>query len=704
MPSEDYTNNIKNLENSQRAENDNRKAVRECDLFLNKRDGQWEPHIAQQWAERPRYTFDQCNPVIDNILGEMNKLDFAIKVVPAGGGSTMKTAKTMAGLIRSIETKSLAKYTYADAAKAMVSTGLSGWRIRTAFRNNSSFHQDLLIEEIGNFRDRVWFDQGAVKPTMEDADECWILTSLAKDDYHTAFGADASGMSVSDDVEEEPYYDKKTDEVIVGEHLFKKTEKQTLLLMSNNQVYKRDENFLKVQDELANAQIVPVKEREVDWVTVHQRFFDGSDWLSESKPTVFEMLPIIPLYANFKLSYNKIIYWAATEKFMDPQRVLNYAESKKVAETALKPIAKTWVTKDQAKSADVKLAMSTQNTNNDPIQFYDHAPEQAPPFMPPSQQPDMVLIETAASSKQYITEASGLFDANKGVGLAGQSSLTVEKLQDRGDTSNYKYNNVLERALNHTARVLGPAIPKVYDTQQEISIINPDSTQEVVTLKEVIKDDQTGDIVELNDLAKGSYAFSYEMGPAYASKQQATVEGMVSVGNIDPSIMEMGSDILFSNLSGPHMDELAARKRRQLLMAGVIPPEQMTKEEKEIIKQAGEQSKEPTAVDKALLAQADAETTRAQANTEDIFSKIEERIGKMELEAQKIAIKQQEVAIKAQEQTDKREELMLKTLETNAAVLKTLKDSMGVEAIIAPSNVEAYHNQTLLVQESQAQQ
>ena len=111
---------IQSLNNSQDADYDNREMSMEADLFLNKRDGMWEPHIYSAWKDRPRYTLDEVNPVLDGIMGEMEAMDFAISCAPNGGGATVKMANEYAGIIRSIENMSKARYIYKTAARDMV--------------------------------------------------------------------------------------------------------------------------------------------------------------------------------------------------------------------------------------------------------------------------------------------------------------------------------------------------------------------------------------------------------------------------------------------------------------------------------------------------------------------------------------------------------------------------------------------------------
>ena len=280
---------IEELGAAQQADKDNRKASREADLFLNKRDGQWEPHIVQAWDTRPRYTFDQCNPVVDNIMADMSALDFAIKVTPTGGGATKDYAAYYGGIIRNLENISKANILYNTAARVMVGTGLDGWRVVHDWRDNDSMQQDLLIKHVRNFRDRVWFDVDSIEQDASDAKRCWVLTSMSLQKYLKRW-PNGSKHSVSNDRDESAYWDRKPDEVIVGEFYELRPATRKLALLSNNQVVVVDDKFDKVRDELFAKRITVVRERERKVFHTYHAHFDGSDWLSSFKKTAFDTI------------------------------------------------------------------------------------------------------------------------------------------------------------------------------------------------------------------------------------------------------------------------------------------------------------------------------------------------------------------------------------------------------------------------------
>ena len=119
--------------------------------------------------------------------------------------------------------------------------------------------------------------------------------------------------------------------------------------MSDGSIYERDDEFNAVEDELAAAGVTVIDQRERKVDIVYQRYLDGEQWLDEEEQTVFRLLPVIPMYANFRVSEGKVIYRSLTQFSMDAQRSYNYARSKQTEEVALSPKPKYWMTPNQAR-------------------------------------------------------------------------------------------------------------------------------------------------------------------------------------------------------------------------------------------------------------------------------------------------------------------------------------------------------------------
>jgi hypothetical protein len=459
---------------------------------------------------------------------------------------------------------------------------------------------------------------------------------------------EGSQASVSIDREGDAYYDKGQ-VIVVGQLFYVEQEACDLVLMTNGAVYTVDDDFKKVRDELTALGIEEVRTRKAYKTKVCSRFFDQTDWLEEKEETIFDRIPIVPLYGNFKIVENKTIYWGVVEKLLDPQRVLNYSLSREIEEGALAPRAKYWMTLTQA--AGHEDALATLNTNSDPVQFYNVDPEMpGAPMQQGGAQVNPGLRTISESMRQIIGQTAGMFAASMGDNPGLQSGVAIESLQAKGDNGTIKYFRALEAAIAATGDILVKAIPKVYDAQRTVRLLYEDGSTEMQVLNEPVIDQQTGEIITLNDLTKGQYSVACRAGPSFRNRQQETIETIIEIAKVDPSIIGMAGDILLNAIPTSAATQIGERKRLQMMAQGLIPQTQMTEEEKAQMAQSAqgqEQQQDPAMVlAQAEMAKAQAEQMRAQVEVQ----RLQLDTAKIQLEAQKVQMQMQ--ADQAQQQLD----------------------------------------------------
>lgn len=631
------------LQQAQDADHDMREAAREAALFVIKRNGQWEPYWWNLNSDKPRYTFDMTSPIIDQITGELDRAEFSVRVTPAGGDATKEVALTLDGMIRNIENISNADWIYDQAGHGVVTSGIDGWRVIQKYIDDNSFDQELALEYIDNFIDRCWIDPAAKLQDKSDARYGFILHPVAPDEYERRWPK-GSKESVPDDREGEAYYDK-AECIVVCEFLYGVVEQRELVLMSNGQVHEASEDFDQIVDELAAMGVTEVRRRTRDVTTFYSRYFDMGGWLEDEKETVFDRIPIVPVYGNYRVFENKSIYYGVVEKVIDPQRVMNYSLSREIEEGALAPRAKYWMTRKQAAGEESKLA--TLNTNTDPVQFF--TPDERLPG-PPQQnggaQVNPGLRTISESMRQIIGHTGGMFASNMGDNPGLQSGVAIERQQDKGDNGTFKYFKSVEVAIQATGRLLVRAIPRVYDSARTARILFEDGTYEMADLNQTVIDEQTGDVITMNDLTSGTYDVVCDVGPAFQSRQRETIDMIIDVSKINPEFMTLGADILMNNINSPASKQLAERMRSRMLEQGLIPVDQMTEDEQaEAAQRAQAQGQQPDAA--MVLAQA--EQTKAQAE----LTNAQTNQRKIELEMAKVQVKQME--LQAGIQTDSAE-------------------------------------------------
>lgn len=701
----DYTDHnavLMALTQSQDDEQDQREQAREAEYFCNKKDGQWEPEIIRKLSGRPKYTFDLTTIAVKRLANEIKQANFAIEVKPAGAGANDDVALVYDGAIRSIEAMSGAKHIYSKAADNLVEGGIGGWEIVQDWADTESFDQDLFIRPLTDFRDRVWFDQDSERQDRSDASWAVKLFNISPGRYEAKW-PDGSKQSIGTGRTVDAYSDK-TEFITVGQLYYIKGEPIELVLMSDGSVYERDDKFESVVEELKERGVTIAlddegkeRTRKTTKSCVYSRLMDGGGWLNEAQKTVFNWIPIIPVYGNYRIAEGKFTYRGEVLKLMDPQRVYNYGKSREVEEIALGPKPKFWATKAQFKDASNRKQLMTLNTNADPVQFFDADPNfnaGGPPVWQGGATGSPGVISMNQGNRADFEVLSGAYAVQDGSLESQMSGVAIDRLQSKADTGTYDYMESMEIAIQHTGRILVDAIPKVYDQPRLIRLMNEDGSTETIQLYEQVFDQETGRIVTLNDVRQGKYAVTCSAGAGFKNRQDRAIAALTEALRVMPEVGSIAADQLFKNINAPGMDIIAERLRGQMVQSGVIPPSQWTEEERMMMEQAMAQPQEPSAEDKI----ANAELARVQAETANTISLADERQRKLMLEEQKTILRAQEQAAKQQAEDVKqlREamqagfENQLKLIQTLASALSSTKDAMGADVIVNEQAVESY--------------
>lgn len=582
---------IQQLGEFQESDLDQRQQARECDRFLLDKDGQWEESVARSLdsQKRPRYTFDQVTPVVENIMSDIEDMEFGSNVKPSGGDATKELAKTYEGMVRSIEADSGATSIYRNACRRIIRRGFDAWIVKAKFKEEWSFDQSLVVEDIPNAINRVWVSNTSVKADSSDSDVAYVMTSVSTNSYKEQF---PEGKAISiDDADLGEHWDQyKPDVIVFGERYYKKETTRIVCQLSNGEIVEKDDNFEKIKDEYKAQGITVSREKKVKDFKIYHRFFDGGGMLSEERETVFRTMPVVTVYGNHELlgESSKITYSGITLKEMDYQRVFNYAKSREIEEGALAPRKKLVMTKKMAKGNEAQI--SALNVSADPVLFVNPDSEWTAGVQEiggAQVNPNLANLANDMAMGMQIT--GGTNNAMNGQ-YAGRMSEDALRMQiDRGTGATRKWVNSLVHGIKRTCEILVQTIPSIYDTKQQFMILGEDGSEEMVMLNDEVYDNQTQKMVRVNTLNKGQYKVFCDAGPAFANKMEAGLDAMLKYAAIDPSIVQTGGDLMLKAIDAPLVDQMAARKRAQLLQAGMIPQDQMTDDEIEAQQQAAQQ-------------------------------------------------------------------------------------------------------------------
>lgn len=638
-----------------KAQNDNhdyRELSREDDHFCLDKDGMWQDSVAAKMGNRPRFTFDKTNPLIEDIMAEVEGMDFGARVRPAGGGASKETAEAMAGIIRYIENLSDVPTLLRNVTRRQIRRGIDFIRLKTDWSGEDGFEQDIFVKGIADSINRVWLGYHE-QQDGSDAEEGWQVHAMPPEEFEKRFGRKNSAIGLSDDNSGERY-DYKPELALYLEYIYKKPYKKTVTLMSDGSQLEITAETESVLDELAQAGITEIRRRTFTSYKVYSRLLDAEDWLEKERETVWCSIPIVPVYGNFEVVEGKILWSGITRRVMDEQRVYNYARSREIEEGALAPRRKLVMSKRQMSDKLTQRQVKEINVSSDSVLVITPDPE-----MPGIQEvggatPNPHLQTIAASAGQDLIETGGVYSAAQGQNPRYQSGWAIEQMISKGDAKTTRWLNNTAVAYRRVCQMLVKATPKVYDTERELRILNNDGTDEAITVNQEMLDIQTGRMVKINDLSMGKYEVVIDLDQAFKSRRQEAAERLVNLAGVDPSLMIEAADIVYDSLDIPGADQIRERKRWAMLKQGLIPDTQMTDEEK----------KEADRLIQAQQQQAEAQQQQMAPVTEAMIANyhsiIQERMTKIENERDKVLQEQEKIMLEKQKQVDN---LLLKLTE-----------------------------------------
>jgi hypothetical protein len=689
----DHDKALQMLSKAQDADSDMRDQVRETNAFLTARDGQWEAGYLPD-IKMPKYTLDKCNPIVDSIASQIEEQEFSVKVKPADGQASKDTAVIYDGLIRNIQNISNAVAVFNGVSRRSIATGLSGCRVVQEYASPDSFDQDLMIKPLSDFENRVWFGPYEL-PDASDAMYCWVFEAMSPDDYEAQY-PEGSKQGLTQDFWEDIWFDKP-DVIMVAEFIYKTYKTVELVKMSDGEVYEDDDDFKKVVEELRETGVMEVNRKTKRICEIKTRMMDGKDWLTPEQDTVFRDLPVIQCAANFQITQNKPVYWGAIDKLLDQQRLYNYSFSKQVAETALAPTETIVMTKQQAVGNDY----SRINSNPKPIITYTHVDGQPAPYKmpPPNVNPALEVIKQSTSND--INVSAGQFNANMGNNAGLQSGAAIGLQIDKGDSSNLKYVQDREAFVGRVGQILVNAIPYTYDAERQIRIVGEDGTEDMETINTSIFDNETQQVVELNNMAAGTYDVVCNAQKTFKNRQDTMNNTILQLAAVKPEILDFAADIILKNADGAGLDAISERYRAQMLPQGIIPQEQWTDEElaqaQAAQQAAAQQPQEPT-IDEQLaqsqLMMGQAELQKVQVQTANLQQEGQIAAMKLDQSQQTLDMKGDEQAFRQQLDVNRQ---LTERMNTMADTMNKLVEATGSEGIAGPSTMQAVANQAQMI-------
>lgn len=598
----------------------------------------WPEEVRRDREEdrRPVLSIDRVSQAVAQVAGDIRQNSPAIKVRPADDVADKDRAEIYTGLIRHIEAQSDASIAYVTAGESAAQCGIGHFRIVTEYSTDDTFDQDIRIRRIPDAFSVTW-DPHAIEITREDARYCFVEESLDIESFKARY-PDASLQGFDGNAEGrrssylEDWYSHET--VRVAEYWTRTPEKRTLALIQDGRTL--DVTEMKPVDlamlgeqaqgveaayvtEDGSELLLATRTRKVFRDKVEMRIIAGAEVLEGPFEWPGRFIPVVPVIGEEIHIQNKTVRFGMVRRAKDPQRLYNIWRSAQTEKIALEPKAPWLVT--AANINGYEHIWQQANVRNLP--YLPWKPDAGNGNIPPQRvAPQLGSAAMAADiglAADDIKATTRVYNA----GLGERSNETTGKAiiarQRESDNGTFVFIDNLTRALRRAGTILVDLIPRIYDTERTVRILNEDGTHDVAVINQTITlPDGTKHI--LNDVSVGKYDVVVVTGPAYTTRRAEAADGMMQLAQAVPDKAALFLDILVKNLDWPGADEIAARLRKTL------PPGLAEPEEGE--EPMPEQPPPPEAIE----AQAKAETMqREQARKE---AETASKIAKTEVEAE----------------------------------------------------------------------
>lgn len=564
---------------------------------------QWHEEDLQNRRDdnRPALTINRMPQFIRQVTGDIRLNSPSIKVRPVDSGADIPLAKTFTGLIRNIEYQSQAMQAYINAAESAARCGIGHFRIDTEFSTDSSFELDIRIRRINNPFAVLW-DPSAQMYDRSDANWVFVLEEVDLDSFKARWpDASTSGWETEQGDYTVSLW-RTRDTVTTAEYWRKEQATKTLAQLKTGEVI--DVTDLTITDGVIQTEAGPVRMTRTRAVKSHnvvQYLITDQEILEGPSPWVGKHLPIIPVLGEEIQLRNETVRHGIIRHAKDPQRQYNYWQTHATETMALAPKSPYLATDVQIEGHEAEW--QSANRKNFSVLTYKSDPNiPGPPIRNPPPDLPVAAVNLMSVSAQDMHATTGIYPASLGAQGNETSGKAISLRQGEGDVGTFVYVQNLSYSIEHAGRILVDIIPKIYDTERIVRILDEDDTEEVVTLNQP-GFDKNGKPVLLNDITVGRYDVVVKTGPSFSTKRAETTATMREIIQSYPQIMQIAGDLLFKAMDVPGADKIAER-----LEAAMQPPPPDPKAQADAMKSAA-------GAQKSI---ADAEKARAEAEGQQL--------------------------------------------------------------------------------------
>ncbi|MFA7063388.1 MAG: portal protein [Methanomethylophilus sp.] len=532
------------------------KAKEDIEFVYDIGEGQWPSSIRtkRENAKRPVITINKLLKFARQVRGQSQQNKPRVKVIPVDNNTDPQIAELYDGLIRKIEYLSDASNAYDTAYAHSLTGGVGFWRIITQWCEDNPFNQELWIRRIID-PFSVHLDPAAKSFNYEDARYCFVEESISKDEYERQYPDSDLASFEGTLMEKDQWYSE--DRVRVAEYFWKEHYTVDMGLLDDGSVVQLGKDSEK---RIANDGLTIVSRRTVDKHRVRWMKTNGFEILKEGEwPGKY--IPIIPVFGEEIVFGGGKEYLSLFRGAKDPQRMYNYWATAGTEAVALAPKSPFIV--DHRQIDGFESEWEEANEENRMYIRYNAIAGLNKPTREPQTQIPVAIMTMMQSTAHDIEDHLGRYDASKGAPSNERSGRAILARVEQSDRGSYVFVDNLTRAVVYCGRQLIDLIPKIYDSQRAIRVMDETGQDHIyaVNTPAVGKD---GKQYTINDLSVGKYDVIASVGSSYASKRTEMVEMMVESMQYAPQLAHVIAPLIFKYADFPGAQEVYGEMQKAI--------------------------------------------------------------------------------------------------------------------------------------------
>lgn len=529
---------------------------------------QWDEQARKARDGRPILSINKLPKFLRAVTGDQRQNRPSIKVRPVDSKGDPNIATIMEGHIRNIEYTSNAAYSYDNAFKMATGAGFPGyWRYLTEYTDDDSFEQDITIVPIRNHFS-VYMDH-SVAPYQGKEQFGFVVETICKEEFEQRYPK-AKEMQSFEEMgkgDEDPeWYDGEG--IRIAEYFYLEPTTKMIYQLETGEVIEETPKVKKAiidnggQKALQTPEgLIPIiKERSVKTHKVMWCKICGlEEPLEGPQEWAGKYIPIVGVMPEELIIEGKTHWKGLIRDARDPSKLYNYVASANIEAVALSPKAPFMVGQRQIEGHEKQWQQAhilpypylVYNDENGNLQ----APQRTRPV---ETQPG--LMATMQQANMDFEDTIGIFRAGLGAPSNEKSGIAIRERKESSDVGTYEYHDNLSRAIQWGYKILVDLIPRIYDTERGLRLMNPDDTEAFAEInKRGI--DAEGNPVIINDLTQGKYDIAVTLGPAYATQrqeaQQILADILTNIASVAPQAVPIIMPRLFKLMDYPEAADIA---------------------------------------------------------------------------------------------------------------------------------------------------